>query len=399
MHRSLWLSAKDASLVMAGRQLSHGARQYGITELAKLSSGFDQQMLHLFSDAPWAMIPAAWRTEALSSLAFRMAAAGGAAAQALLLSSHAGFPQKLFRLLEEPRQNFDEVVADITSSPPCLLDPFSASFIEKYKDDLLGEESLAVLELVAISQPPSTALIECRNAKMRRLRESMDSTWASKMSELGARFLLSTHRVNDLGPHRGVLQPEVTLPSRANRRVDRWKWYRLAKEKGKMSWRMRKRLKRGFVRLSPGGGAWRAFCKKKLKNLGSKPDGLAFRRLVVQYRSLLEDEKALGTVHSVCLCNVHCMHDACACARLIMWRLLSVRIAFREWVWGGALGYLFAGILFSFVRVFFVNVVKHWRACSNSNHRTCLSTARYLLTTPVSCVRNFVVFARSCVAP
>jgi hypothetical protein len=63
-------------------------------------------------------------------------------------------------------------------------------------------------------------------------------------------------------------------------------------EKSKLNWRLRKRLKHGYLRNSPGGGAYRAFISAKTKGQRGKVTSLQLRRSAREYRELPEQEKA-----------------------------------------------------------------------------------------------------------
>ncbi len=192
-------------------------------------------------------------------MAFRSIAAGAGACQMLMQAVHSAFPYILFTLLILQGLAQELRAEEIENTPPCMLDPFTMRFLRAFRGVLLSDEALAILEVIAIVQGISISLKECRNAKMRRLKESYASTHQVRLGQLSARFLLSTHRISDSGMFFYKDPPKLR-----DSRKQEWKWVTRAKEAG-AGRKLKKRLKLGLLRITNGGGAYRVFVKKKLK--------------------------------------------------------------------------------------------------------------------------------------
>jgi hypothetical protein len=264
-----WMRQNAAEFVQGKSPL-----KYKLNELASLSTTYASVVLELFEPETWDDMPRVWRTESLAALAFRSVSVGAGTSHMMLDSVYNGFPFTLFQLLEvlEMEEHVDvlSVAEAIVNAPWCMLDNFSGSFLDEYVGDdggpeaLLDPVALAVLEIAALSQNISIADIECRNAKLRRLKESQSGSHATTLQQLAARFSLSCHRVAS-----AESCPPCDPTSRAPRRDKKpWKWLvgdeDCNRERKRPSWRLRKRLRLGLVRLTNGGGAWRAFLRLEL---------------------------------------------------------------------------------------------------------------------------------------
>jgi hypothetical protein len=281
-----------------GRFCSGEQYRYSILESLRLQENYMFTMLSMLTtDVALALLLVSWRSEALISLLFRSIAAGAGGCHELLYAT-SRYPHILFMLIVilDPveLQNLVDDIQDAFTNYPCVMDPFSLTFVEQFFDRLSTPLVLSLLEAIVLALPISIHNIECRNGKLRRLSESQDGTWALCLAQLAARFDLSTFRVVNQGPYDAAPSASV---ARTPWNKKQWKWVIKAKEKGKQNWRLQKRLNLGLKRLTNGGGSYRAFLSERLAGIKWSP--LILRRAAHHYHLLTLTEKACVSQHCV----------------------------------------------------------------------------------------------------
>ena len=94
-------------------------------------------------------------------MASAMLAIAAAGVEMLVERCLAGFPYRLFRLLDEPTL---AAAAAILRAPSCLRDGFAKKFLEAFptEEALLSQSSLGILQCAAGLLDTDTAKIECR---------------------------------------------------------------------------------------------------------------------------------------------------------------------------------------------------------------------------------------------
>ena len=147
-----------------------------------------------FEESEWKLVEERKYTVSFRALAFRVLSRQGCLIHIDLRVPHRMPPFTLFRVLRS--EDMAQVVA---STPPCLLDEWSARILQRYPT-LVGEECKEVLHTHAKLASTNTAPIESRHSSLRRqlLGRSMQ-TWAMSFPVLSAEFLLQgsrRHRLN-----------------------------------------------------------------------------------------------------------------------------------------------------------------------------------------------------------
>ena len=163
-------------------------RKWPLLEVAKLS--LESQCLkdiHTTRDAArCGAFPASVMNLALESLACRFVARSACALHHHFLSRFNRFPHRLFLLVVDPAYE-DTIKASCES----CRDGFSADFIRRHGEDLRNPVAIAELVLIVMVARVSTVLLECRNAQIRRLVESLSvQTTKPSLSLVSAKFLL-----------------------------------------------------------------------------------------------------------------------------------------------------------------------------------------------------------------
>ena len=177
-------------------------RAHVVFPIVASAVGNSERKLHteigmLMSPALWQdLVPIANHNLEAVSTAFRVLSCLDTTVYSALTFPHKRFPVRLFGLLGPDRAAIAE---QIETMPPCLLCPFSRSFVEKAASDggLLSELSLAKLRLLAILIRNDTAAIEAKHAALRRrLNTRGIQTHSENVQEISAEFLLDQLRLH-----------------------------------------------------------------------------------------------------------------------------------------------------------------------------------------------------------
>ena len=106
------------------------------------------------------------------------------------------FPIALFMLLQDPTFSLQ-----FSRLPECRFDPWTADFMDTYRDDLQGDEAQAVLIFIALFLHVDNIEIERWNAAIRRWLysrsvhthslsvETLDSEWMCQLARLSSKKL------------------------------------------------------------------------------------------------------------------------------------------------------------------------------------------------------------------
>ena len=151
---------------------TYAGRDYKMTVAA--SGAMEEQVFarlkFLFAVGPdfWGVVPNSSCTVAFRSLTFRTLARTGCLVEELIGTLHRGFPFRMFRLLMG-----EELWADFKGVPPCLLDAWSSSVVERYRHlESPSDELMALLQFHARIRSIDISSIEARHAAVRRLLEA-----------------------------------------------------------------------------------------------------------------------------------------------------------------------------------------------------------------------------------
>ena len=174
----------------------------------------------------------------------------------LLVVKHRSCRYMLFRLLVDPM-----VEAELLATCASSRDMYTRSCMETYASDLSSQEALLELAMVVMNAKTSTVHLKCSNATLRR-RFVLASTKVvtPELHSISAEFMLGKLR-------RRTYEAKVPPGHRSHR------------EKTTAQNMETPRKRRG------GGGAWRAFLRKKGKNVADP-------NLSLEYRALSDAEKA-----------------------------------------------------------------------------------------------------------
>lgn len=152
-----------------------------------LLNGFDQQWLALHADD---------HTLSCRALAFSMISCHACGVSARLRHARRSFPFRLFGLLRSRhREATIEELEYIRESCRCRLDPFSASFLDRYHGRLGSDQSLSVLHAVGTHRRLDIMRIECRNAAINKLSRQDAAVWWTLLEKLSADFILAQQRI------------------------------------------------------------------------------------------------------------------------------------------------------------------------------------------------------------
>ena len=185
-----WDKAQWSKFAKTGRCTSRMAVAY--------SGTFEKELLpiagNLMNDAStWEAVPPGARTWSSAGLAFVLISTALCGLEALSFSKFRGYPCKLWSLLEDRTR---ALALEILSDPSCMKDSWSLWFLSIYDtvDKLLGEGAI-LLAVLGFLLRLEICRIECRNAAIRRLMRSKDSTYCPLIGNTSADFTLLRQRL------------------------------------------------------------------------------------------------------------------------------------------------------------------------------------------------------------
>lgn len=197
-------------------------------------------------------------------LLFRLIARAASSLHFLLRRIRSGFPYKLFSCLVDKS-------ADVLDSPKCLHDPVTKAFIEEFasrEQGLDSPEAKSALHVLGELTLVDISAVESRHATVRRALEAASvQTWRANLEKLSADF--SCRQSSGWRSHVSERVTQIKLQK--------------SERLGRPSRATKKR--RG------GGGAWRTFCRDKLKNQGMSNNlALTLRAIAREYRALSPEQ-------------------------------------------------------------------------------------------------------------
>jgi hypothetical protein len=130
-------------------------------------------------------MPADLRTYKHSSRSFSLLASALCGVHGRLTSPVLRYPLVLWQLLGPDRAR---IAAKLDSDPKCLHDPFSATFLSKWKGRLLSEDCTAVLWQMAFAVAVDIAEQECHHAVVRRILKARQQTWSQFFADVSGKW-------------------------------------------------------------------------------------------------------------------------------------------------------------------------------------------------------------------
>lgn len=213
----------------------------------------------LVSDRLKLYLPMSQHTISARALGFRLVTSAAGLCLHLLIAPHQQFP---LRLLAAAGGGAERTLEEVAQAKPCLMDPWSKSFVKHYEGRLASDEAMADLAATAFLVQMDTAQIEARHSGIRRrLVKAGVQTHVPEIERVSAEFCCAY-----LSREHGRLKRLVRdscAPGKASN--------------GEGDARPKKR-RRG------GGGSWRAFCHTKCAGR-CKAD---FAKLAVEYHAEME---------------------------------------------------------------------------------------------------------------
>lgn len=154
------------------------------------------------------LIPEARVTESMSAHIFVLLSRMGALMEYLLSHPSRGYPWKLFKMMKQ-RSLATEIAAD-AAERPCLLDPFSASFVAE--NDLASEDAYYRLVALASHTQVDIAPIESLHAVVRRhVFQKSVHTHAPTLERISSDFVAHCHRQRSRMVAPGVADPQYEI--------------------------------------------------------------------------------------------------------------------------------------------------------------------------------------------
>ncbi|CAE7484091.1 unnamed protein product [Symbiodinium sp. KB8] len=244
--------------------------------------------------SPLPALPLTARTNSMKVLGFRLLARVAGALHLLLRVTRAGFPHRLFSLLQPATsQERLDLAEKLLSSPACLWDHATKHILEKFPtpQKLTSTVATATLQALALMAENDVVSIETRHAAARRLLMARQQTWSTAFPDLAAEHLCRQARaeMHDVFGNVSVNSKQST--SRKKRQLPKKRRHARTNKRGRKHDRVEKR----------GGGAQRAFFHERLQ-LATKDDwksrGRLFSRLHAEFKNLtaaqLQHYKDLG---------------------------------------------------------------------------------------------------------
>ena len=167
------------------------------------------------------------------------------------------FPQTLLRVLQD-----ESHAAAVLQAPACMRDAMSQKILERFatEDALTSVEAKVVLAAIAQNLSVDTYEVERSFSTVRRRVRAKEVTWRPKISDIAAEFVISFAR------------------GKADRAGE------FMRGCGKQRRQSLLRLRRKKRKSQQGGGAWRAFCRKRLA--GKKFGTVDLKQLSRDYTEL-----------------------------------------------------------------------------------------------------------------
>ena len=155
---------------------------------------------YLCSASEWTAVSLPLRTYAARSLAFGLLAKAIGCIAFLIDVPCAGYPWRLFRLLD-PTADRLQIIEGLLADPPCLWDPFAKQFFTMFGhtvEALSDPKVSAILMAIAILFHLTIARVEARHASVRRNLRSRGTTWLQELASVSSDFVLMRNRILEL---------------------------------------------------------------------------------------------------------------------------------------------------------------------------------------------------------
>lgn len=176
------------------QQMQTGERKYRIVEAYTQGltlKAFEDLRALLVDGTVWEVLGGDLNRHHLT-LAFRMISRVLGGLHMLLYDRHAGYPYKLFGIIQDPTLA-DEIIAD----GHCRWCPFTAGFLAKHNtaNKLQSDEARLALLAIAATARRDTSRIECRFASVRRMKLIKSLTHLQSLEASSSLFVLRRQRV------------------------------------------------------------------------------------------------------------------------------------------------------------------------------------------------------------
>ena len=159
-------AAQTAKALLQGTDLL-GSSSYKEYLSLTAENTFFQRLKEVVGSAAWNWLPSSSWTLSFESLLFRLGSRMGCAVYQLLQQPTSRSPHPLFKLTVEPTA---AVARHLQHMGTCCQDSFTQSHLGQYPGDaLVGADSLAVLEAVAVSASTETVGVEWGHGRVHRL--------------------------------------------------------------------------------------------------------------------------------------------------------------------------------------------------------------------------------------
>ena len=241
------------------KQADTGQRTYRVVDAAtgEYLQGFFQQASEMLLNAPRALARSSYTRRARATM-FRLLASLMACVFYFLHTCFDGFPYCLFKLIVDPTQA-DEI---LKQRPACMRDSLSATFLQKYGEDLTSAEALASLHSMAILIDLDISGLESAHSSLREYTMSRGRGHTPDFAQVSAKRLCAW-----TGRRYGYGTQQAAAGGKSSQEKSR---------------------QRKQKRHARPGGAWRAFCSEKAR--GQKFTCRFLRQLAAEYRALSQDE-------------------------------------------------------------------------------------------------------------
>ena len=221
-----------------------GRRKHRILEAANesLENTFFAEINKLLRGDAWEVVPHSRRTIAVQQHIFSLLSRAGCLVHETFRVVHRQMPIKIFRALQHP----DEADG-LAKTPVCMLDPWSAGFLEHNDHNLSTDKAKHELQFIATMAKLDTCAVEVGHARIRRsVSASSLHTWSQSLSDASADYILREARRRALE----VDQCHGLAP------LDHHLLQKFLKSKPHTA---QEQPEQDQPRTRGGGGAWRAF--------------------------------------------------------------------------------------------------------------------------------------------
>ena len=245
----------------------------------------DQNFMDKLATLPPDMqaVPAHWKTLRTNNRLFIVLSRAGAEIELLLGRVHRRrMDYAVFRLLVD---DSEELLAFFDTACESWKGAWASNFFKAFRTNLRGPLPMLELALLVFFGRTNTSRLECLNSSIRRLLQLVGlHTKAPTIETLSTQFVLSRFRLNATRDTR----PSGLRKERSKRKRRKRNQLNLKKPRQEMKKQTRRKESK-VVKRRGGGGAFRAFVRKRCKNIGWK----AMKELATEYRNLPEAEKNL----------------------------------------------------------------------------------------------------------